>query len=478
MFLVGVAPVFAAMSLLRPDPPLQSQHRAPLEIATDVRWLAIVTGAEPAAIQVSLAQDLELARETLGEGGAVLFGGGSRAFVQVSDAHPHSLRAQIGRFFDPRDRDVAYVHGPEADGPATLEYLDYALGRAMEGQGPLLLYMSGHGEPGSIPGESTVRLWGGVGLSASDLAHALDQIDRPVQLVNTTCFGGGFAEILFREGDVDRGPSDHVRCGVFATAWDEEASGCDPDPVRSRQESYGIHFFHALRGEDRMGRDVREVIDLDGDGRVNVLEAHTRARVTSRSFDVPTTTSERWLGFAAEALGLELMQGADTQLEPWLLEEHAVLGALGAALALPSEEEAQRGYAEIRVALENEDAALGESELRADDAYYALRIRLLERWPTLDDAWNAGFEDAIAREGGRIRTWLQHSDEARDYAFAQAAYEEAANEMDALRARGALIRRLVEAWDAIAFARALHAHGGAEWQTFERLRSCERALLD
>src|SRR4029453_14151341 len=83
------------------------------------------------------------------------------------------------------------------------------------------------------------------------------------------------------------------RCGFFASTWDRPANGCDPDPERGRQEGYSLHFLEAPRGQDRAGAPVAG-LDLDGDGKVSLLEAHTRARIASRSLDVPPPTSERW----------------------------------------------------------------------------------------------------------------------------------------------------------------------------------------
>src|SRR4029077_2773259 len=100
------------------------------------------------------------------------------------------------------------------------------------------------------------------------------------------------------------GPAGSVRCGLFASTWDREASGCDPDPDRREQESYPLHFLHALRAEDRDGHPLnRDDLDLDHDGTISLLEAHTRARIMDASIDVPTTTSERWLRGVAPASG-------------------------------------------------------------------------------------------------------------------------------------------------------------------------------
>jgi hypothetical protein len=52
---------------------------------------------------------------------------------------------------------------------------------------------------------------------------------------------------------------------------------------------------HALSGTRRDGTPLPELADFDHDGTFGLLDAHTWARIEANSFDVPTTTSERWL---------------------------------------------------------------------------------------------------------------------------------------------------------------------------------------
>lgn len=467
-FLVGIAPVFFLM--WRPSAEPRHRERVLNVDAGPIDWIALVGGVEPASTQVSLAQDLELAHRVLGPKGVRLFGGGAGAFVQVSASGDATLRQRLGRFFDPRERDVRYVPGPDANGPASfqafLDVLDVAYGT----QGPLWLYLGGHGEGGEEPADALLRLWGGDALGVDDLAQILDSSPRPVRLVHTACFGGGFADVLFRQGDPDAGPSDRDRCGVFATSWDEEASGCDPDPDRARQEGYALHFFRALGGLDRHGRPVQ--VDLDQNGEVSMLEAHTRARIASRSLDVPTTTSERWLAWTIE------MQDVELDGEPVeLIEEEAVIAELGRDLGLSDEESAQRAFAELQLEMEEHEERTGELELRADDAYYRLRIRLLERWPILDDPWHEDHARVLAEEAEAIERWLEHSDEAVVFAEAQRRLNQAMERHDDLRVQLSLRRRVVEAWDTLAFAASVRAHDPEAWTVFERLRRCERSAL-
>ena len=160
-----------------------------------------------------------------------------------------------------------------------------------DGGGPLLVYMALHGERGETARDDEVDLWGGARLSVANLAALLDGAPprRQVRLVIASCFSGGFADLAFAGAHPQGGAARTPRCGLFASEWDQESSGCDPNPDRRAQEGFSVHFLHALRGEDRDGKPLPAAeIDYDGDGRVSLLEAETRARIASRSIDVPT----------------------------------------------------------------------------------------------------------------------------------------------------------------------------------------------
>src|SRR5690606_6693955 len=137
---------------------------------------------------------------------------------------------------------------------------------------------------------------------------------------------------VFDEADESLGPAESVHCGLFATTAEDEASGCDADPDRARQEGFGVHFLSALRGLGRDGAPL-ERADLDGDGAVSLLEAHAHARVAGASIDVPTLTSERFLRYAVPD-AIEDRPG-DDPVEAYVVE------SLSRALGLPTREAAE-----------------------------------------------------------------------------------------------------------------------------------------
>ena len=333
--------------------------------ASAIDWIAIGGGADPATSQVSLEQDLRLAREVFGSTGRMHFAGGRNAYgVQVLNATepPDPLLAELGDVLDPRDGRQATYRKPEiaVDAPATPVTIERDIAAALaDGDEPLLLYIAMHGEQGETSADNAVVLWGDYTLSARRLAELLEATPtkRQVRLVVTACYSGGFAELAFAGADsANRAAAN--RCGLFAAPADDISSGCDPNPDRRGQDAYGLHFLHALRGADRTGEALkRDRVDFDGDGAISLLEAHTRARVASRSFDVPTTTSERWLRHVSRE---ETGAHDGTAALAAFPEESAVIAALTSQLGVADEasarsrlEAAERGLAAAEEALRN-----------------------------------------------------------------------------------------------------------------------------
>ena len=461
-----------AASRPAPAPVPASPDRAP------TRWIVAGGGATPDSNQHSIEADLGLAVEVLdglGGGGRLLYAGGpgTRA-VQVLDEAPRgdALLARLGHLFAPRaGRDAHYRETRlEPEGPATAErVLETIAGEVGAPGPPLLVYVAGHGEPGEDAADNVVVFWGQGALTPVDLAERLDAVPdaRPLRLVVSTCHAGGFTEVLFQGGDAAREPARVTRCGLFATTWDRQASGCDPDPDRRRHEGYGIHFLHALRGEDRDGRPLPpEELDFDGDGIVTLLEAHGRVRVASSGVEVPTTTSERWLRLAAPT-------GAAGQPVALPVED-AVVAALAASLSVPP----QAGAVEARVArLEEAPRRLDQELLEARDEelrlFEEVAARLLSRWPVLDDPWHPDFGGTLERERARVEAFLDGDPGYRAFLGASAHVDRLDLRMAELERREARLLRLARALDNRELAARLKARGGFGWEVFQSLRACE-----
>ncbi|MET0342188.1 MAG: hypothetical protein ABW252_14380, partial [Polyangiales bacterium] len=339
---------------------------------------------------------------------------------------------------------------------------------------PVMFYAARRGERGASPRETEVSLWGGGALGGVDAAELLDRAypPRPTRWVVTACYGGGFAELAFVGARPERGPRSPDHCGLFAAPWDDQSSGCDPNPDRRQQDAYAIHFFGALRGEARDGTNQRDAIDVDHDGRASLLEAHAWARIHSRSFDVPTTTAERFLREHTRAH--EGDRAAPTG-EP---EEQAVVQALSRELELEGERAAIAQLTELDRILGEARAQVDEAQRVSDDSYFALRIALLERWPLLEHGWEPRTRAMLEREGVRIEQMLTDSELSRGHAAAERELNDAAGQLDAVRVTRAKVLRLVRAHETLRLASVLKRRSGARYEHYQALRRCERYVPD
>lgn len=469
------------------EPPAQQQQAAPVSdsgppvvkvpttngVAPErARWIAVGGGAVPEAIQVQIEQDIALAIEVLAGDGIVLFGAGAGAqVVQVELDAPERdpVGTALADLFAPRGGRNARYRAPQigVDGPATAARVLDTIARAAQHEGdPLLLFFAGHGEIGEHARDNTISLWQSSAITVAELASTLDAAKRTTRVVATTCFSGGFAELAFGgASEESQGPTT-TRCGLFASTWDLEAAGCDPNPDRAAQEGYALHFLAALRGHDRAGAAI-EGADLDGDGAIGLLDAHTHVVIASAGPDVPTTTSERWLRARAPAHGREL--AADGR------EDDAVIAALGKRLGLTGREaQARDRLAAIERRIADEDAALAQAQREQDDAFRIAAAELLAKWPVLDDPWHPDFATVFRRERDAIGEQLASSSSYARYVAARDELAAIDARLADLAVEAAPFERLVRALDNRTLARRLTAAGGPALATWQRLRSCER----
>lgn len=446
-----------------------------------VEYIAAGGGPTPEYNQKSLEDDVALATEVFGSGrGVVLFAGGlGSAAVQVlsDDAPNEDLRATLAEFFDARQgRDAHYepmrirVHGPATENAFRTE-LTQALSDAND-TSPLTLYIAGHGAGGATPSDSAIAFWGDGAMNAKALAQAMDATPqaRTTRLIATTCFSGGLSQFVYPNAEPNLGPAAQDRCGFFATTWDEEASGCDPNPDRGAHEGYGVYFLHALRGQSRDGQTLpSSEIDLNNDHAISFLEAHTYALLHSGSIDIPTTTSEEFLSRVAAIAG-----EVDRITMP---ENDAVIAVLSARLGVAGDE--ARARSELATRLQMLEA-VREEELPAadaeDDAYRVAVATILHRYPVLDDPWHPDFESTLANAEPWLTDFFTNSREIAEWTRAQAAVQAIEERTEFLMVDSAPYQRLVRAFDARTLAGRLHRANTIHWQRYERMLACERGI--
>ncbi len=466
----------AAAPAPAPPPPRSAPpERLPGSGAEPLRYLVVGGGATPESTEVSLEQDLALLAQVLPGPGQLLFAGGrDSSSVRVLDERPpaDALLVRLGDLFQPRTGRRSRYRKSELDaGSATLPAVETAFTTAlMRGEDPLILYFAAHGEQGEHPRANSIVLWGGGALDVARLAELHEAHPRPLRVISASCFSGGFAELAFAQADSERGAAQTPRCGLFAGTWDRETSGCDPDPDRRRQEGYSVHFVQALRGRDRSGAVLpAPQIDFDGDGRVSLLEAHTRAAIAARSIDVPTSTSQRYLR-AVESTGASV----DPEL---LVEEQALIVELGASLGAHDEPAAKRRLHAIEAQIDALDAKLRQTDLQVDTRYGELAARLLGRWPVLDDAYHPEFAATLARDRTAITAALDGWPEALSHGAAERDRTAMELEFAELELEEAQLTRLLRAHETQRLASALRRRGGPAWRHYRDLLACERLVI-
>jgi len=433
-----------------------------------IRWLAFGGVDGPWANQISIEDELLAVGERLGPtGGVTLYAGGAGTNgVQVADPSPRgtALVRELGEILDPRaGRDAHYQPlrvAPHAAG--TRADLTAMLAAALAEQGPrLFIWLAGHGGAGETRTAVTLSDWMGDGITVADLSDALVGL-RPFRVVQTTCFGGGFAEAILAQ------PT--RACGLFATTWDLPASGCDPDPIRAR-DSYGALLLKALGDK---------ADDLDGDGVVGLAEAHVRAASDAPGLEVPLLSSQAWLEREVGDLQSDSANDRPPPYpadEPLLWEERTLLRNLLTRLAI-SEADLDTKF-DVLVTEEGElSAAVNDLEVDSETALLALRADLLTRWPALEDPWHPDFAATLQTEGPAIEAFLANSAAHAAWVAKVALANAAADKLDDHKVK-------LAPYDRASFAlatmeRATIAKAGIEgstWATFESLRRCEREGL-
>jgi len=452
----------------------KSRAAAARDAEGEPRYIVVGGGSTPEYTEVSLEQDTQLAMQVLPGPGLTLFAGGQgSASVRLlaPSAREETLLSKLGAIFDPRNaRDSRYRTTDLNAQPATLSNFETSLALASaSSKQPLLVYIATHGLQGTEPRDNFVELWSGESLNVAQLDELTASAKRPLRFVIASCYSGGFAELAFAHADPQRGATPLPRCGLFAGTWDRQTSGCDPNPDRRAQEGYSLHLLHALRGEDRAGKALpRNQLDLDGDGKISLLEAHTRARIASHSIDVPTTTSERYLR--------EVVKTPGTPQWKLLPEDAAVVKQLGAKLGLSDAAAVEQRYQELTSKLDALEPELDGAEEELDRARSQLGAELLARWPVLSDAFHDEFASTLQRETAAIGGVLRSSRHAQRYNEARSEADAISSRANTLDAQEAVVLRLVRAYETAGLAGALAARGGDQYARYQALLACERGV--
>ncbi|MDC0278960.1 hypothetical protein OAL43_02020 [bacterium] len=196
-----------------------------------------------------------------------------------------------------RDHQVPGVK--ESTRPEKLKEWFKENGKKLQSGDRLFIYVTSHGNGSSDrekPHNTTIATWGRSSLSVKEMCESLDKINKDVEVVvvMVQCHAGGFAHLIFNNGNPEDGLSPQRRIGFFATVHDRAAAGCTPDIHEENYAEYSSYFLAALSGTDRLGQSV-ESADYNEDGQVSFDEAHAYVMLTADTIDFPLKTSDAYL---------------------------------------------------------------------------------------------------------------------------------------------------------------------------------------
>ena len=237
------------------------------------------------------------------------------------------------------------------DGSATRPALDAmlrAFARPAAGERGLL-YFTGHGSAGQGSDmlgrarpdfqNTTYALWDGDDFSTRELARSIKNwpAKNPLVVVMVQCHSGGFANLIFQDGDPLHSVVDRDIAGFFSSTGQRMAAGCTSEVNERNYQDFTTHFFAALSGVARDGRRVTGA-DYDRNGAVSMSEAFAWANVHDLSIDVPVSTSDTYLRALYPRQNDDWQQTPYSQIlanaQPW---QKAMLSEISQNLGLKGE---------------------------------------------------------------------------------------------------------------------------------------------
>jgi hypothetical protein len=428
--------------------------------------------------------------ETLAPGAGVRhFAGGPGSYGVREEPQPSAggelpLRELLAEVFGVPGLAGRYrLHRVPADAPADDASVRDQLARLSVVAGPPVdLWLIGHGDPARDTDDAAFSLWGGGVLTPPDVAEIWAEAPRRLRVLAASCHSGAWTNLGLPAPGTPLANPETVGCAMAATAWDRVASGCDPDPERKSRESWVRHLLEALQQRNVSGSQLAlAAIDSDADTRITLLEAHMWAVATSHGFDVPVSSSGRWLE-RLEAEGGLKPPAVDVPAYRWP-ESEAALNRLGARLGLdPTTDRATQAAAiEARLGAlaatrATVETTLAEREAAERAAHQALRGALLGRWAGLDEPWRPGFEALLMRESEAIMDFLRNDERYGLWRDASDRYADATLRLEQVELDEApwLRLKMLNHQLSLATALATRPETDPDRKRFEALLACER----
>lgn len=330
-----------------------------------------------------------------------------------------------------RNHDIGDLRGMTSK--ENLEKWFDTTGKQLKDGDRLFIYLTGHGGKASKDENTSFYMWNNQSMTVSDFVKQLDKLSPGVKvvIVMVQCFSGGFANVIFNEGDKGKGVSESNRCGFYATIASRVAAGCTPDINEENYQEYSSFFWAGLYGHTRTGQPV-ERPDYDGDGRICFAEAHAYTILTSGSIDIPVKTSDALLRAHSKLKNKDQPELADADTDYSKLiqmadaYDRAVLEGLSSALGLSQEQRAKEA-GELAKKLMKDKDEVNKQQGKIRNEYNAIRGRIAgtikNRWPEMDSPWHPRVRQAIDQEGDQIVSMIESHGEFK-------RFEELANKLN------------------------------------------------
>lgn len=470
---------------------------ASLPAAAREHFLTIGGGYSPTGNQVSLErntiyfQEMIARRATGGLPHDIFFSDGDQPGrdLQYWDSgydvpRANQLLAQIYREeaelgYQYRTHKVTGIRGGSSR--ANLERWFSEVGSKLAADDRLVIYLTGHGGHSKDSQNNHFYCWNHEQVSVRDLVGWLDKVPQQVSvtMVMVQCYSGGFANVIFNEGQVAKGLSGANRCGFFATVHDRPAAGCTPDIAQEDYKEYSSPFWAAIFGQTHRGQPVAPP-DYDGDGRVGFAEAHAYSLLTSDTIDISVKTSEALLRAYSKTqipTAPDLLT-ADTPCEALLAlatpVERAVIEGLSTQLGLadPARATAARQLGEK---LQKDRSAVQQAERKSEGRFNqlreSLRRALRENWPEFNNRWDPDACNLLHDRGPELAASIESQRDFSEFSRLRDEISRQEEQQLNLDRRWCKCQRLIRALENVALAANLPALAGPDVQ------ACYRRLL-
>jgi hypothetical protein len=405
-----------------------------LQLHASDQVLTIGGGYSPSGNQVSLEKNVlffQRVLRNLGLGGVphhILFSDGTHPGRDLQWSDPSQpvpkLNAILARLLGStkglnhfyRTHQIA-----EVNGTSSISQIDRwfnSSGVKLKKDDRLLLYFTGHG--GKTIKKNTqntkMYLWNQSSMPVSELVKRLDKLptQTPVVMVMVQCYSGGFANVIFKEGDPKKGLADHPRCGFFATVHNRLAAGCTPDINEANYQEYSSYFWAALNGRNRLGQVIQKP-DYDRDGLISFAEAHAYALLSSKTIDISIKTSDAFLRHFSATKSkdpkkpVKGLLTADSSYRMLLTVarpcETAVLDGLSKQLKIRGDDRTKQ-VRKLSAKISADRKGISAKKKPIDQKYHAIRKELSglikRNWPELYNPWHPSVRKILADEGDQI----------------------------------------------------------------------------